>query len=158
VVLASCPVEAVRSTGGWLFDRVMAGWEAAVFLADGSDSRPLRILGAYPADLASSVRGIRPQAIAVEAELYAADPRVRRIVRDALDEGVAEVKLWGSWWPDDLDGGLAVQHRLSVAARAFKAQAMAAAAVPGESIAGTETFRSGEPPRVRPASDLVPAS
>ncbi|HKS98613.1 MAG TPA: hypothetical protein VJT31_03705 [Rugosimonospora sp.] len=157
LVLASCPVEVVRFTGGWLFDRVMAGWEATVLLAHDSDARPLRILGARTAALAAPVRGMRPQAVVVEAELYASDPRVRRIVKDALEDG-AEVKLWGNGWPADLDGGESVQHRLSVAARAFKAQAMAAADVPVESVPVTETFRTGEPPRVRTAADLIPVS
>src|SRR6476619_2963097 len=85
VVVASCPVDAVRFAGGWLFDRVMAGWEAVVILADDSDPRPLRMLGAHTGDLEvalpSAGSAPRPHALAVQAELYAADPRVRRVVR-----------------------------------------------------------------------------
>lgn len=151
MVVAPGTVSAVRHVGGWLFDRVMAGWDATVLVADQLDSRPLRILGADTTDLesalASPAGGPRPQAMAVEAGLYGADPRVRRIVREALDEGATELRIWGDTWPAGLDcGGGPVQHRLSVAARAFKAQALAAAAAPADAMAGTETFRSGLAP------------
>ncbi|MGI8329400.1 hypothetical protein ACRYCC_05500 [Actinomadura scrupuli] len=140
--------EAVRLAGGWLFDRVMAGWDVTVLTADRADSRPLRILGARAAYLesvlASPVRGPRPQALAVHAGLYGSDARVRRMALDAL-EGLVEVRLWGDGWPADLDDGAgSVRHRLSAAARAFKAQALAAAAVPVDSREAIETFRRGE--------------
>lgn len=161
MVLAPCTVAAVRHTGGWLFDRVMAGWEATVLVAEQPDSRPLRILGASSAELESALtappRRPRPQAIAVEAGLYGSDRRVARIVREALEGGATEVIFWGDLRPADLDdGGGPVQHRLSSAARAFKAQALVAAAAPVDSIPGTETFR--EPPRVARPPDLVPVS
>jgi hypothetical protein len=148
----------VRFAGGWLFDRVMAGWDAMVILADDSDSRPLRILGAHTGGLEAalpSAGGVpRPHALAIQAELYASDARVRRVVRGVLEDGAIDVQFWGEAWPADLDGGAAVQHRLSVAARAFKAHALAAAAAPSDAIAATETFRSGAP---RPSADLVSA-
>jgi len=157
VVVAPCTVAVVRHAGGWLFDRVMAGWEATVLVVDQDDRRPLRILGASTTDLESALaapppRGPGPQAIAVEAGLYGSDGRVRRIVRDALDGGLTEVMIWGDLWPADLDGaGGSVQHRLSMAARAFKAQALAAAAAPADTIEITETFRGGRP-RLVPVS------
>ena len=158
VVVAACPVDAVRFAGGWLFDRVMAGWEAIVILADDADRRPLRILGAHTGDLEAALPSAggapRPHALAVQVELYASDPRVRRVVRGVLADGVVEVQFWGQVWPSDLDGGRPVQHRLSVAARAFKAHALAAAAAPTDPIAATETFRTSVP---HPASDLVTA-
>ena len=163
VVVAPCTVAAVRFAGGFLFDRVMAGWEAIVLVADQPDSRPLRILGARTTDLETAFSappsGRRPQAIAVEAGLYGADGRIRRVVREALDEGTTEVRVWGDGWPADLDGsGGPVQHRLSVAARAFKAQALAAAAAPADPVEVTETFRGGEPPRLARTPHLTPVS
>ncbi|TDD91802.1 hypothetical protein E1293_01800 [Actinomadura darangshiensis] len=143
--------EAVRCAGGWLFDRVMAGWDVTVLTPDHADPRPLRILGARAADLdcalASPVRGPRPKAIAVCAGLYGSDARVRRLVLSVLDEELVEVTLWdGEAVPDEAAGQATWQpHRLSVAARAFKAQAMAAAAVPGDAGSATEFFRLGEP-------------
>jgi hypothetical protein len=143
----------VRHVGGWLFDQVMAGWDVTVLTADDRDHRPLRILGARTADLetalSSPARGLGPwpQAIAVRADLAGSDERVRQIVLAALDGSLAEVMLWGGECPADL-GGRAGQswHRLSAAARAFKAQALAAAAAvpmpePGEA---TEVFRRSE--------------
>ena len=161
MVVAPCTVAAVQHAGGWLFDRVLAGWDAMVFIADQADSRALRILGASTTDLESALTsppsGPRPLSIAVEAGLYASDRRVRQIVQEALDEGLTEVMIWGDLCPADLDGGRgSVQHRLSSAARAFKAQALAAAAAPVDSIPVTETFR--EPPRVARPPDLVPVS
>ncbi|WP_220136922.1 hypothetical protein [Streptomyces himalayensis] len=163
MVVAPSTVEVVRSAGGWLFDQVMAGWDATVLTADHADPRPLRILGARAVDLecamAAPVRGPGPQAIAVDADLYGLDARVRRMVREALEGGVADVRLWGDRCPADLNSGVgSVQHRLSVAARAFKAQALAAAAAPTGSIDVTEVFRSGELPHVPGTSDPEPAA
>ena len=33
-VVAPSVVEAVRAAGGWMFDRVMAGWDVRVLVAD----------------------------------------------------------------------------------------------------------------------------
>lgn len=160
LVLAPSMVEAVRFAGGWLFDRVMAGWDVTVLTATPADYRPLRILGARAVDLDSAlappVIGPRHQAIAVDAGLYDSDTRVRQIVLDAINDGVADVRLWGARNPVDRDGGArAVQHRLSMAARAFKAQALAAAAAPADPIDVTEMFRTREPSG---EPDLVPAA
>jgi hypothetical protein len=150
--------EAVRFAGGWLFDQVMAGWDVTVATADHGDPRPLHILGVRARDLdsvfAAPVFGPCLQAIAVRTDLYDADERVRRLVLTAADAGGAEIRLWGDMWPEDFDGSAApVSHQLSLAARAFKAQAMAAAALPGEPATDTEVFRRGE---IRRAG-LVPA-
>jgi hypothetical protein len=144
VVIAPDPAEVVRSAGGWLCDRAMAGWDVGVLTESHADPRPLRILGARAFDLevalSSSVRGPHPQAIAVSAELYASDSRIRRMVCDALDDGVAECRLWVdcSAAPAEEDDE---QHRPSAAARAFKAQALAALEASGEASEVTETFR-----------------
>jgi hypothetical protein len=148
----------VRLAGGWLFDQVMIGWDVTVLTTDQADARPLRILGVGTADLeivlARQVRGSCLQAIAVHADLYDADARIRRMTREAI-EGDTEVRLWGEGWPADLDDAAGpVWHRLSVAARAFKAQALAAAAVPPDPGEVTEVFRRGEIKR----PSAVPAS
>nr|BFE38640.1 hypothetical protein GCM10010200_108910 [Actinomadura rugatobispora] len=146
-------VDAVRFAGGWLFDRVMAGEEVLVLTADHGDLRPLRILGAHAVDLecalSSPVQGPwPPQAIAVGADSCGSDSRVRQIVLKAIDDGLADVRLWGDQKTAGLGDGIGdspVLHRLSVAARAFKAQALAAAAAPSHGAAVvTETFRRGE--------------
>jgi hypothetical protein len=109
-------------------------------------------------------------AVAVLAELYRAEQGVRDIVRNALESGCDEVLLWGDDEPADaalsqevrlldargpgerprvrrvaLTGSPApTRHRLSIAARAFKAHALTAARVPDpDTLVGTaEIFRS----------------
>ncbi|MEU6189145.1 hypothetical protein [Nocardia sp. NPDC047038] len=88
--------DVVRWTGGWLFDRTVAGWEVTVLVAGQTDIRPLRILGATVLDLeqfsAAPVRETWPQAV---AGTYRSDSRVRDGVLDCLDRGLTEVTMWG---------------------------------------------------------------
>ena len=166
-VVAPSVAEAVRAAGGWMFDRVMAGWDVRVLVSTfdlaADDARSLQILGADGADLESALaagpEGLRPHALAVAADLYGRDARIRDGVRLALAGGHTEVTLWGEEWPSELDHSVgSVEHRLSVAARAFKAQALAAAAAPADGIGHTEMFRSGVTVCCPVAADLVPAS
>lgn len=165
-VVASSVVDVVGYAGGWLFDRAMAGWDVTVLLtdlADHPDMRPLQIIGAQPLDLEDALAAVdsrpRPQALAAAADLFGCDSRVRQGVLQALDHGVTEVTLWGESWPAELDDSVGlVQHRLSMAAKIFKTQALAAAAAPHGSIGYLETFRSGLLACPSVAADLVPAS
>ena len=147
----------MRYAGGWLFDQVMAGWDVTVITMDLGDPRPLHILGVRACDLdhvlSVPVFGACLQGIALRSDLYHADERVRRLVLTAVEAGSAEIRLWGDTWPEDFaDRPAPVRHRLSVAARAFKAQALAVAArgadggidLAGEPPADTEEFRRGE--------------
>jgi hypothetical protein len=146
----------VRCAGGWLFDQVMAGWDVTVVTADHSDQRALEILGVRGRDLetvlAAPVAGPCLQAIAVYADLYDSDERVRRMVQSAAEDGKAEVRLWGDTSPADDCGADCVSHRLSLAARAFKAQAVQAVHTvqaeqtvqPTAETADTEVFMRGE--------------
>jgi hypothetical protein len=168
-VVASSVVDVVRFAGGWLFDRSMAGWDVTVLLtdlADCPDVRPLQILGAQTLDLEDAVAAVesrpRPQALAAAADLFECDSRVRQGVLQALDHGVTEVTLWGQSWPAELDDSVGlVQHRLSMAAKIFKGQALAAALnareAPHGSIGYIEPFRSGLVAWPSVAADLVPA-
>src|SRR5260370_27436932 len=101
--LAPSMVEVVRSAGGWLFDQVMAGWDVTVLTSDHSDSRPLQILGARVRDLETPlpmpVLGPCLSAIAVRSDLYDCDARVRRMVRTAFAQGLAEGRFWGDHRP-----------------------------------------------------------
>lgn len=137
----------VQVAGGWLCDQALAGWDVTVVTADHEDQRALRILGVRGIDLESAlaapVHGPCLRAIAVQAELYGSDERVRRLVRAAAEAGRTEIRLWGDARPADLEVRAdRVSHRLSAAARAFKAQALAAAAT-AASPADTEEFRHG---------------
>jgi hypothetical protein len=162
-VVAADVVDVVRFAGGWLFDRSMAGWDVTVLVADHADERPLQILGAQILDLeyALATVGHRPppQTLAAAADLFDCDSRVRQGVLQALDQGATEVTLWGQTWPVELDSHISlVEHRLSAAAQAFKAQALAAAGLDARSIAAIEMFRSRVMSGPSVEADLVPAS
>lgn len=161
-VVAADVVDVVKYAGGWLFDRAMAGWDVTVLIPDHPDDRPLQVLGAQTLDLEVALASVgqrpAPQTLAAAADLFGCDSRVRRGLLQALDAGVTEVTLWGETWPAELDENVGlVQHRLSGAALAFKAQALAAAAVPAAEIGHTETFCSGLMACPSVAADLVPA-
>jgi hypothetical protein len=146
--IAASPADVVRAAGGWLFDQAIAGWDVSVLTAQPGDPRPLRILGtrshALDAVLASRVPwGACLQVIAVAADLYDADERVRRITRNALMASPAELLLWGGQDRADRGGDATiVQYQPSLAARAFKAQALAAARAGGGMTADVEVFLS----------------
>ncbi|WP_245718179.1 hypothetical protein [Nocardia miyunensis] len=149
-VVVQDSTEVVRSAGGWLFDRVMAGWDVTVLLADSSNPLPLRILGATVLDLkdvrALEVAGVVPHSVAISAALCESDAHVRNRALDWLERGRQEVTLWGERYSEELDSRTeSAQHRLSRAARAFKSCALSAAAGSAESVADTEPFRTGGP-------------
>jgi hypothetical protein len=164
-VIAPSLGEVVRYAGGWLFDLVTAGWESTVLTADHADPRPLEILGGRGYDL-ESVLAAPPagrclHAIAVEANLYRSDARVRRMVYQARGEDLTELMVLGDDWLDDPAGtagtaGTAgagpVRHRLSLAARAFKAEALATADIPAGAGDDVEVFRRAAISR----ADLTP--
>lgn len=161
-VVAPNVLEVVTQLGGWLFDRVMAGWDVTVFVTDHADTRPLQILGTQTLDLDYAFESldhrVRPQALAVATDLFGSDLRARQGVVKALDHRLTEVTLWGEARSAELDESTyPVQHRLSAAARVFKAQALAAAAASDASVGFTETFRSRLIARPS-AADLIPAS
>jgi hypothetical protein len=149
-VVASTTEDVVQSAGGWLCDRARAGWDVNVLVAGGANPQPLAILGATARDLdesfVSMVRNAsRVGALAVSADLLAADVRVREEILRVLKRGLTEVVVWGKQRPAEL-GRQAdpVQHRVSPAARAFKSHALVAADVSTDSITSTETlFRVG---------------
>ncbi|QFG27592.1 hypothetical protein F7P10_38820 [Actinomadura sp. WMMB 499] len=157
VVIAPVQAEAVRFAGGWLFDRAMAGWDVTVYSADRAAARPLRILGARAGRLETLPvalrRGPAARSIAVHADLLGTHAPVRRLVLDALREGVVEARFWGGETPAG-SGRPAISpvlrislgHRLSAAARAFKAQALSAASIPDGVVEPTETFWTVRPP------------
>lgn len=162
-VIAPSVLDVIRFAGGWVFDRVMAGWDVTVFTTDHDDARPLRILGAHVAALESTMVAplarLRPRAVAVEAGLYGSDPQVRQLVADAVADDSAEVRLWGDRWLAEGGGsGGSMHHQLSMAARAFKAQALAAAAAPFDSVEVAEVFRPGDVPPPRRTPDITPAA
>ncbi|OLT31417.1 hypothetical protein BJF79_37205 [Actinomadura sp. CNU-125] len=152
----------VRFAGGWVFDRVAAGWDVTVLTADGTGSRALRILGARGLDLEMAlnarVRGPRPRALALDAALYESDEQIRRRLIGVLDSGM-DIRLWGGRAPaahaDEIPG--CVHHRLSNAARAFKAHALAARDASAGRVPRSASPRTASPANCAPApADVVP--
>ncbi|ETW26009.1 hypothetical protein [Mycobacterium gastri] len=144
-VVATSTVDVVHAAGGWLYDRVTAGWEVTVLLPGGGGTRPLQILGARAADLETGLTESRPwgQSLAVSAGALAADDRVRDRVLEALEYRSGEVALWGDKWPWGLNRAISpVRHVLSLTARAFKRQALKAAGIPYGSVEPVETLLS----------------
>ena len=143
-VIGSTVLDVVTSAGGWLFDRVMAGWEVNVLVAELDAVRPLEILGARSFDLDSALRAMRkgpqPQALAVAIDVFDSDERVRQAVLAAMLRGSTEITFWGPGTPTTVDRTVSpVEHPLTAAAQVFKAHALAAAAV-REPSGPTETF------------------
>ena len=161
-VVAPTVLDAVKFAGGWVYDRVMAGWDVTVLIGSDEDVRPLEILGAEVRDLESVLESWEDRPIRRRLRLpptcSTAIPGCATHVLNALEQGATEVTLWGERLPAELDSSVdSVQHRLSAAARAFKAQALAAASDSDtEAVGRTETFRCGMMASV--AADLIPAS
>jgi hypothetical protein len=150
-VVAAHIGDVVQSVGGWLFDRSMAGWEVNVLLADSDgDTRPLRILGVQIAELEPGALSIgcgagRAADLAIASILLGTNEHIDAQVGHALRRADIEVAVWGQGGsPGGLDR---VQHRLTRAARLFKAHALAAAGLTDVPVGLTETlFRGGGAP------------
>jgi hypothetical protein len=143
-VIGRDTTDIIRSAGGWLYDRATTRWDVRVLLGEHRDPRALRILGARTSQLRPTMPTDPepPRALAVAAEMFATNPQVRTLVLTALDRELTEVILWGNTCPAELRPHLnTVQHRLSTATQAFKAQALVAAAQPAHPISPTETLR-----------------
>ena len=146
-IIACTVLDVVESAGGWLFDRRMVGWDVTVMVPGKEDARPLQILGAELLPLGPNWNPWQerrhPHGLAVAADLIDRDPRVRRGVFDALEQGLSDVILWGRDWPDGLVRADAeMHHELSRAARAFKYHAVrAASGHEPEFVGGTETLQ-----------------
>lgn len=158
-VFAQDSQDAVRHAGGWMCDRVRAGWKVTVVLPRDADNRALDILGVRTCTAAAGFEDlVGAPALAVSAHLFATDMRLRRSVLRALERGSAEVTLWG-----DADGHRQagpvtdVRYPLSPAARAFKTQALLAACGGSGSVAGTEHFHSCAPWYPLDGPDLISA-
>jgi hypothetical protein len=139
-VVAASAGDAVHAAGGRMYDRVTAGWEVTAVLPRGCDTRPLRILGVKTVDLDSGFTRPLSQGLAVSAEVFSADERVRATVLKALDHRLTEVALWGDGWSLPNRRMTRVQHILSAAARVFKGYALAAAGIGCGAVDPTETL------------------
>lgn len=134
VIVGDNESEVVRAVGGLSYDWSSGGWDVVVHLAVPSDDRPLQILGARIAPLASlsNVRNgvLWPDAIIASSLVYRENLSVRDYFTRALLRSRAAIAMWGDEWPTGLGNNIGpVAYQLSPAARAFKQQAMLAAEV-----------------------------
>jgi hypothetical protein len=144
-VLALSVPDVVRSAGGWLFDRVQAGWTVTVMLTEPGDIRPLQILGLsiVCADVEVGSTSDVVRLLATSTDVFGNGVGVPDDITSALDRGDAELTLWGDVLPLRLRRhAKATQYRLSAAARAFKSQALLAASLPQHDAGPTETLYS----------------
>jgi hypothetical protein len=148
-VIATSVAEVAQSAGGWLFDRAMAGWEITVLVDELRESPlPLQILGAEVVDLDATAqraggRRARPAALAVAADLYGGNSRIQQSTRSAVESGRIEVTMWGKTHSVETICTGYLEYRPSVAARAFKARALAAAGLPADAHPTVELYRNG---------------
>jgi hypothetical protein len=151
LVMSKDVPDAVHGVGGLIFDRARLGWQVTVLVPVGADARPLGILGAEVAEHPATpgAHWQRRTALVASTALYIDDRRARSEVESALATRATEVLVWGRALPGALDrGSRSVTYRLSVAARAFKAQALLAAGLPIEHMEPVETFRTTCAPEV----------
>jgi hypothetical protein len=132
-VVATSIADVVRSIGGLIFDRAMAGWDVTVGVAgdiDGEADRAIRILGARvaPAAGSDSAGGApRPQVLAVASDVFVTNEPVRRLAVSARKGNATEVLLWGRRQPPNLNGRFVpARHQPSAAAQIFKSHALGA--------------------------------
>ncbi|MDY6995513.1 MAG: hypothetical protein SW019_02885 [Actinomycetota bacterium] len=133
-VLAVDVEAVVAAAGGWLCDRVRAGWRVTVHTPGPADAGPLIILGVRTADGATAIDLLsrqRPAALAIDARLIAGDDPTRRVMLSAVDSARTEVTVWGETALVAGDRRFSkVSHRLSSAAAAFKDRALASCGTP----------------------------
>ncbi|MCV7017577.1 hypothetical protein [Mycolicibacterium aichiense] len=158
-VVGAHVADVVDSAGGWLFDRVMAGWDVRVAVAHAGDLDALRILGVQPTALRVMFDGSDlPTALALAGAVCGEDDRVRDALAASVRSARTEVTVWGDvWLPSVGRRGAEVCHQLSAAARVFKAQAAVAAGL-DSTVGPVEAFRSyGQGVRTE-YQDLMPVS
>jgi hypothetical protein len=147
--------DVVDYAGGWLFDRVMAGWNVRVAVADGGDLAALQILGVQTVGMAA-VFSATPAALAVAGAVCSADGRISDALAASVRSARTEVTVWGDVWvPSAGRPGDEVRHELSSAARVFKAQAAFAAGL-DPAVSPYEVFRSYGPSITTDYPDLQP--
>ncbi|WP_445166517.1 hypothetical protein ACTXG7_22085 [Mycolicibacterium sp. Dal123E01] len=142
-VVGTHVADVVDSAGGWLFDRVMAGWDVRVAVTNPGNLAALKILGVQTVALAAVFGAAHaPTALAVAGAVCSSDDQVRDALVASVRSARTEVTMWGEMWVPSMGRpGDDVRHELSSAARVFKTQAAHAAGV-DPAVAAFEVFRS----------------
>lgn len=139
-LMAESAEQAVIWAGGLLCDRALAGWQVVVWLPEETGSVALTILGA-------EARGAGPEVVIADTGA----PLVRLTLGPNGPAGAHQLQTYlcdrsdlggaatGRSSPQAVVDGV-LHHRLSFAARAFKAQALTACGRPGP-VGEVEMFR-----------------
>lgn len=141
-VVATDPGDPVRFAGGLIFDKVASGWDVIVLLPGGGDSVPLQILGATIGDIddGAFIESLGP-ATALVAPADGGDQRTESITASALTDQRTHAAFWcDSPAALNLRSFTTIDYHMSLAARAYKTHALAAAGFDTESGVFVETF------------------
>lgn len=145
-VIARDAVDVVQAAGGWLCDRVRAGWRVSAVLTGDADARPFEVLGVRAMPVGTDPSALvqaGPAALAIAAEVLESDQRLRADVLRVLERGGTEFTVWGQCRSGVLAGRVSpTRHRMSTAARAFKAHALAVAGSACVATNSMEEFHS----------------
>lgn len=138
--------EAVKAVGGLMFDRAYHGWHVVVATPDGQDLRPLQILGAHTwhADVSALILSGAAwlRGVAMPGNMCAADGPWYAWVIESHRNPALDLRIWDTVAPAAEHGTTSrAHHRLSVAAQAFKLQALAALGDRNPRCDTTELFR-----------------
>ncbi|BBY79150.1 hypothetical protein H7I53_16675 [Mycolicibacterium pulveris] len=125
---AASSADLISIAGGWLCDRVMAGWTVTVWVSKLDDARSSAILGVTARELVGRPEGV--DALVVRA--VAAQDTAR-------------------------DGSDCVRHHVSAAARTFKSRALLAAGLP-PNTADLEMFLLGTSSKMMALREFVHTS
>ncbi|MDG4667908.1 hypothetical protein [Mycobacterium sp. 236(2023)] len=122
------PARIVEHIGGWLYDHMKQGWNTSVAAPVSRRSTALRILGVDTVDTSALLSGYdatAANAIAVDAGLYGSDSVIGAFVDRAARGRFNSIALWGDCGISSTCtiGFSSGSHRLSDAARRFKAHA-----------------------------------
>jgi len=159
-VIARDAAEVVAAAGGWLCDRVRAGWRVSVLLTGVADERPFQVLGVRVLPAGTEPLAVvrsGPAALAIAADVLESDQQLRTDVLRTVERGGTEFTVWGDWRSGVLAGRVSpTRHQMSGAARAFKRQALAvagSACVTNDSVEEFHSWALWYPPE---GSDLMP--
>lgn len=149
-IITDNPVEMICDIGGWVCDKALAGWRTTVILHGNPNphGRVLRIVGIDTVVSDTSWSTLTPSPsnqMVVAARSYRNEAVLRRVVDDLLGAGLHDVILWGpandgAAWQAPFDPPSTThEYRLSVAARALKAQSLIAAGLEPDHAVATES-------------------
>lgn len=163
--LAVIPVDvddAIRSAGGWLCDRVRAGWKVNVVVDEVADVRPLEILGIRSFssdDKFGALKDAPLAALAVAADVISQDIQLLKFIDRVVERKAIEFTLWGEYVPVGLEGRLQrVRNHMSPTAAAFKKYAAGACSITCPADEPVEHFHSSGLWYPTDGTDLVPST